>query len=97
MAEKALTLLDVPKGVARLLQTMASLEAQNFDAAEFATLATMLGHHVGHVKASTYAARDLQLVTVNEGGGRGKKATVQLTAAGRALVIPLAPASGAGS
>lgn len=81
-----MTLLDLPKGVAKLVSTLAQLEAQGYSAAEYATLAVMLDQHVRHVKASARIALKHGVLVVTGGGGRGKKATVQLTDAGRSLV-----------
>lgn len=90
------TLLDLPRGAAKLVAALHGLEAQGYDAAEYATLAALLDQHEGHVKASARAARALGHVVITSGGGRGKKSTVALTDAGRALVVAVSTASVAG-
>ncbi len=90
------TLLDLPRGAAKLVAALHGLEAQGYDAAEYATLAALLDQHEGHVKASARAAKDLGYVAISNGGGRGKKSTVALTDAGRALVVSVPAASVAG-
>lgn len=90
------TLLDYPKGVARVVDALAKLRARGFEAAHYATLAALLDQSVNHVKASVAEAARAELVTVSEGGGRGKKAAVMLTEKGAALV-PLASESGSRS
>lgn len=86
-----MTLVDFPKGVARLVVALAELRAQGFDGAHYDTLAALLGQHVGHVKASARAAQEAGVVSIDVGGGRAKPSVVRLTDAGAALVpVPTA-------
>lgn len=85
------TLLDLPKGVAKLVQALVELKRQGYDAAHYNTLALLLAQHLNHVKASAREARDLGLVVIDVGGGKGKLSAVRLTDAGAALVaVPTA-------
>lgn len=91
MTATAKTLLDYPKGVAKLVQTLAQLRADGYDAAHYNTLSALLAQHLNHVKFSARKARELGLVVIDVGGGKGKLSAVRLTEAGAALVaVPTA-------
>lgn len=90
-----MTLLDLPRGAASLVVALGKLRAQGYEGAHYDTLATLLGQHVGHVKASARAALDAGVVTIDVGGGRGKPSVIRLAEAGARLVsVPTASGTG---
>jgi len=90
------TLLDLPRGAASLVVALGKLRTQGYEGAHYDTLATLLGQHVGHVKASARAGVDAGVVSIDVGGGRGKPSVIKLTDAG-ALLVAVQTSSGTGA
>lgn len=81
------TLLDIPRGAAKVVLALAHFKAKGFAAADYAAIAKLCHFSTSHAKTSVTQAQARGLVTVKVAWGQGQRSTVTLTEKGAALAI----------